>query len=70
MQASITRSISCSCHSQIRGWITVIGDTLPNALMDKPNEYLDRLPTMIDNKGRPIMVPDMEIDMAAQNAVP
>ena len=53
-----------------KGWITVIGDTLPNALMDKPNEYLDRLPTMIDNKGRPIMVPDMEIDMAAQNAVP
>lgn len=31
------------------GRITLLGDTLPNALIDKPDEYLKRLPSMGDD---------------------
>ena len=37
--------------------IEIVGDVLPNALADKPDEYLARLPTMIDSEGNPITVP-------------
>ena len=37
--------------------LRLIGDTLPNALMDKPDDYLARLPTMVDSDDNPICVP-------------
>ncbi len=35
----------------------LIGDTLPNAIKDKPNDFLDRLPALIGNDGKPIKYP-------------
>ena len=32
----------------------LIGDTLPNAIKDKPDDFLDRLPALIGNDGKPI----------------
>jgi hypothetical protein len=37
-----------------RDTITLVGDTLPVALRDKPDEYLRRLPTMVDSHGEPL----------------
>jgi hypothetical protein len=37
--------------------VEYIGDTLPNALANQPDEFLDRLPTLIGADGKPIMVP-------------
>lgn len=34
--------------------VEIIGDTLPNALMGKDDSYLDRLPSLIGNDGKPI----------------
>ena len=34
--------------------VEIIGDTLPNALMDKDEEYLDRLPALTTSDGKPI----------------
>ena len=31
--------------------LELIGDTLPNALRDKPDEFLDQLPTLTDSNG-------------------
>lgn len=36
--------------------LTLIGDTLVKALRDKPEDYLQRLPTMVDAEGKPIEV--------------
>lgn len=35
------------------GRVVLIGDTLPNALKDKPDDYLSRLPALIDGDGKP-----------------
>jgi hypothetical protein len=32
--------------------LTLIGDTLPNALQGKSDTFLDRLPAMVDEEGR------------------
>jgi len=40
-----------------QGKITLIGDTLPNALIDKPNAFLDRLPNFVDAQGRVANIP-------------
>lgn len=37
--------------------LRLIGDTLPNALADKDDEYLGRLPTMVDHDDNPIQIP-------------
>lgn len=45
---------------QMRGaglTVTLVGDTLPNALIDKPDEYLYQLPTLYDKDGNPILPP-------------
>lgn len=34
--------------------LDLVGDTLPNAIMDKPDEWLDRLPSLSDNDGKRI----------------
>jgi hypothetical protein len=34
--------------------IQLIGDTLPNALMDKGQDFMDRLPTLTDSAGNPL----------------
>lgn len=34
--------------------LQIIGDGLPAALMDKPDEYLDRLPSLLGQDGKPI----------------
>ncbi|MBK8006765.1 MAG: hypothetical protein IPK12_23535 [Gemmatimonadetes bacterium] len=34
--------------------IRLVGDTLPNALKDKPEEFLQRLPRLTDSTGKPI----------------
>lgn len=36
------------------GRLTFIGDTLVNAIKDKPESFLKRLPTMVGNDGKPI----------------
>jgi len=41
------------------GRVRIIGDTLPNALMDKPQEFLDRLPSITGPDGKPVEI-DME----------
>ena len=38
----------------------LIGDTLPNALKDKPEEFLERLPALIGRDGEPIQYPTPE----------
>jgi hypothetical protein len=38
----------------IRGRVELIGDTLPVALKDKPDEYLHTLPAMTNAKGEPL----------------
>ena len=38
----------------ITGRVELIGDTLPVALKDKPDEYLQQLPTMTDGDGNPM----------------
>jgi hypothetical protein len=35
-------------------YLTLVGDTLPNALMDKDDGFLDRLPKLTDSNGRPL----------------
>lgn len=37
--------------------VTLVGDTLPNALMDKDDTFLTQLPTLIDHNGKPILPP-------------
>ena len=37
--------------------LRLIGDTLPNALADKDEAYLARLPTMVDHDDNPICIP-------------
>lgn len=39
---------------QMHPEIEIIGDTLPNALRDKPDSYLRQLPTMVDAAGEPL----------------
>lgn len=34
----------------------LIGDTLPNALMDKPDEFLNRLPALVDRDGKSMAI--------------
>lgn len=41
--------------------LELIGDTLPNAIIDKPDEFLDRLPALTDSEGKP-----MKYQLAAQ----
>ena len=41
--------------------LELIGDTLPNALMDKPDDFLDQLPALTDSEGKP-----MKFNLAAQ----
>lgn len=41
------------------GRIRLVGDTLPVALQDKPNDFLLRLPTMVDSTGRPMPLPEL-----------
>lgn len=41
------------------GKIRLIGDTLPNALRDKPTEYLDRLPSFLMSDGSTLSVASM-----------
>ena len=41
--------------------LELIGDTLPNALMDKPDGFLDSLPALIDSEGKA-----MKYNLAAQ----
>lgn len=36
--------------------LDLVGDTLPNAIMDKPDEFIDRLPSLIDHEGRTLRV--------------
>jgi hypothetical protein len=36
--------------------LELIGDTLPNALMDKDDEFLARLPSLTDSKGNPMAI--------------
>lgn len=36
------------------GRVRIIGDTLVQALKDKPDSYLRRLPTMVDHNGKPL----------------
>jgi hypothetical protein len=36
------------------GRIALIGDTLPNALKDKPERYLRRLPNLLNGNGEPL----------------
>lgn len=36
------------------GSVELIGDTLPNALKDKPQEFIDRLPHLVDSSGKDI----------------
>jgi hypothetical protein len=38
------------------GKITLIGDTLPNRLMSKGDDFLARLPNLYDGEGRPFPV--------------
>jgi hypothetical protein len=38
-----------------RGRLVLVGDTLPNALKDKPDEYLRRLPALTDRDGNPLL---------------
>lgn len=40
----------------LEGRLRLVGDTLPNAIKDKPSDFLDRMPTMIDSSGKPIRV--------------
>jgi len=40
-------------------WLELIGDTLPNALMDKDDDFLDRLPSLTDGSGETMRI---EID--------
>lgn len=40
--------------------VELIGDTLPNAIMDKPESYIERLPCLVDTQGRPIRFFDGE----------
>jgi hypothetical protein len=40
------------------GILNIQGDTLPNALLTKPPEFLDRLPTIVDSEGRPLRMQD------------
>lgn len=37
---------------KLEGRLVLIGDTLPNALRDKPASYLDRLPSFVDHTGQ------------------
>lgn len=41
--------------------LELIGDTLPNAIIDKPDDFLDRLPALTDSEGKP-----MKYQLAAQ----
>lgn len=36
--------------------VTLVGDTFPNALMDKDDAFLARMPTMTDAEGKPIEI--------------
>jgi len=36
--------------------LTIIGDTLPNALQDKDDAFLERLPAMVDVDGKPLQL--------------
>lgn len=40
----------------LQGRMTLIGDTLPNAIKDKDDAFFDRLPTLTDSKGRAIPI--------------
>lgn len=40
---------------RLGGRLNVVGDTLPGALKDKPDEYLARLPNLVDSAGAPII---------------
>lgn len=42
---------------RLGGLVEIVGDTLPNALANKDDDYLARLPTMIDSEGNVISVP-------------
>jgi len=42
-------------------YLELIGDTLPNALMEKPEDFLDSLPALTDSEGVP-----MKYNLAAQ----
>ena len=44
--------------------VELIGDTLPNALMDKDDEFLDSLPSLCDGDGNP-----MRFDVTAQQGL-
>jgi len=35
-------------------YLELVGDTLPNALMDKDDAFLERLPKLTDSSGRPL----------------
>lgn len=37
--------------------LNLVGDTLPNALVDKSDEYLKRLPSMVDAEGNHVHIP-------------
>jgi hypothetical protein len=39
----------------LEGRLQLIGDTLPNALRDKPVEFLNRLPSLTDSNGQPLL---------------
>lgn len=41
---------------KFRGRVELIGDTLPNAMMNKDDEFLDRLPRLTDGEGRPVKI--------------
>jgi hypothetical protein len=36
--------------------LTLVGDTLPNALKNKPDSFLDRLPSLVDHNGNVIKI--------------
>ena len=40
----------------------LIGDTLPNAIKDKPESFIDRLPALVDNDGNVIEYPVPDAD--------
>jgi hypothetical protein len=41
---------------KLKGRLEVIGDGLPNALRNKSLKYLNRLPALVDSRGRPMQI--------------
>ena len=47
----------------LEGRLRLIGNTLPNALRDKPDEFLMRLPSLANGNGTKMDVADMAVGL-------